>query len=919
MRVSVKTGWRLATGGGAGPATAAVGLLIFACVLLAVAGPREGIALRSRALQQSLSAAQPIARTVYASLNDSAFAARMNVASTDAANLVQAQGELRHSLSNLQLPLTAAGTGWSGLATSLGPLSRYPQAAAPAGIPPQLELVYRSQLGQYAKLVSGTMPATATQGADGTVLPIAVTTTTAARLDLHVGSRLGDGLGTTLAVTGIVRAGGAASMPFWAADPMAYGPVQELTPGTTNLPYWTVAGYVGAGELAVLQQTADPATTTVVWDFPLDLSGVTAGGAQALSADFARASSVAGQIGRSGNAGAVMGGPAPATITEGVGTVLTSFIAQDTAAGAVLSLLSVSLAAVGMMVILAGAQLIAEQRGSEFALRRTRGGARWQIGLRAVAGTAAVTVPATAGAIALAVVLTPGYPDPLTWWLAGGTVLVALAAAPLVAMRAHREVMLPGATRIARPPRKRRLRRLSAEAMLIVLAVGGLVLLHQQGLDQPGLGQGGQSSPAGGWYTSLAPVLVAIPAAIVVVRLYPVLLRGLLRVARGRPGVTAFVGFTRAVQNTPRATLPAFTLVLALTVVAFGTMIRSAVSDGEVAASWRQTGADAVVTPGTSLGSLTPAAEHAIASVPGVRHTAPVVVLYDAAHAVSFAVVAVDPVQYGALIDSTPGGGSFPGGSFPAGALTADQAGAVPALASPGYAALLGGSTGAVNTPLGTLKLHVTGSVTSVPGVGAGTVVLMVPLSALPVPVAPLEDLVTGPHLDGQALRQVVSRVLPGGHVTLRAQLLASLRGAPLPRSAYLAITVGSVAAGALVVLVLLITLVLAARDGASILARLRVMGLGRGQARWLEIAQMLPQVTVSAAGGLVCACALAPLIGPSIDLSAFVGDTATGTAAAVPVRAQLVPLLTAAAGLLLLAMATVAVQNVITAGKEQP
>ena len=76
----------------------------------------------------------------------------------------------------------------------------------------------------------------------------------------------------------------------------------------------------------------------------------------------------------------------------------------------------------------------------------------------------------------------------------------------------------------------------------------------------------------------------------------------------------------------------------------------------------------------------------------------------------------------------------------------------------------------------------------------------------------------------------------------------------------------------------------------------------------------MLPQVTVSAAGGLVCAYALAPLIGPSIDLSAF-----TGAAAAVPVRAHLVPLLAAAAGLLLLAMATVAVQNVFTAGKEQP
>jgi putative ABC transport system permease protein len=198
-----------------------------------------------------------------------------------------------------------------------------------------------------------------------------------------------------------------------------------------------------------------------------------------------------------------------------------------------------------------------------------------------------------------------------------------------------------------------------------------------------------------------------------------------------------------------------------------------------------------------------------------------------------------------------------------------------------------------------------------------------VPVPALPVPVAPLEELVTGPHLNGAALDRVVARYLPGATVTLRSAVLASLRGAPLTHSTYLAITVGSAAAAVLVVLVLLITLVLAVRDGAPILARLRVMGLGRGQARWLEMAHMLPQVMVAAAGGVACACALAPLIGPSIDLSAFTVSSFTvssfsGAGSAVPVRAELVPLLLAAAGLLLLAMGTVAVQNVLTAGREQ-
>jgi putative ABC transport system permease protein len=889
-----RTSWRLATGGGAGLATTAVGLLIFACVFLAVAGPREGIALRTHALQQSFSTQVPMGRTVYASVNDTALAARMKASSTDATIMATAQRELASKLADL--PLAASGSDWYGMTTPLNALSGgYGKSADPAGMAPQIELTYRAQLSKYMTLISGTMPDTATQGTNGTILQIAVTSGTAARFGLHAGSRLGDGLGTRLVVTGIVRPRGPATAPFFAADPLEYAPTQEATPPPASLPYWTAAGFVGAGELSVLQQTMDQATTNVYWDFPLDLSGVTAGGAQALSNALDQASTLAGQIGVAAGAGAGMGGAVPVTVTTGVSAVLTGFIAQDKAAGSVLSLLSVSLAAVGIMVILAAAQLVAEQRRSEFALRRTRGGARWQIALLALAGTAAVTVPAAACALALAVAVTAGYPDQLTWWLAGATVLVALGGAPLIAVRSHRDITLPGGARLTPPPRRTALRRLSAEAMLIVFAVGGLILLRQQG------------AGAGGWYTSLAPVLVAVPAAIVVVRCYPLLLRGLLRLARSRPGVTAFVGFSRAVQNTPRAALPAFTLVLALTVVAFGTMIRSAVASGDVAASWQRTGADALINASTSPGPLTAAAERAIASVPGVQHAAPVVVLYDSAHGSSFTLVAVNPAQYGALIDSTPGG------QFPAQRLLSWHGGGAPALASAGYQKLLGGSSGVLQTSEGSLIIHVTGSVRSVRGVPGGGTLLIVPLSALPIPVAPLEDVVTGPKLDGQVLRQVVAKHVPGATVTLRADGLAALTKAPLPRSAYLAITVGSVAAAALAVLVLLITLVLAARDGASILARLRVMGLARGQARWLEVAQMLPQVGVSAIGGLACAYALAPLIGPSIDLSAF-----TGAGASVPVRAQPVPLLIAAAGLVLLAIATVAVQNVITVGRER-
>jgi putative ABC transport system permease protein len=889
-----RAAWRLAAGG-AGMATAAAGLLVFACVFLAVAGPRASAGLRTRALQQSLNTGTPLQRTMSVALDETSLDSRMGTATTSLATFTSAQAGFRRALTSVHVPLAASTAGdWSGLDTALTPLTRYPAAAAPSGIvPPKLKLVYRTQLGRSMRLVSGALPATASQGADGTTLQIAVAQATATAFGLRTGSRLGDGPGLTLVVSGIIRPVAQTSSLFWTADPLMATPL--LIDG--NYPYWEGAAFIGTGELAAFQQTFDPVAVNAMLDFPLDLRGVTAADAQALSDEFAAASLAAGYVGSTGSyhsAGTVV-----PVITTGLTSILARFIPQNAAADSVLSLLSVSLAAVGIVVIVAATQLVVEQRRNEFALRRARGGARWQIGLCALAG-AAVAVPAAAAAIVLAVVVTAGYSASLAWWLAACTVLAALASAPLIAMRAHRDEqgqsLLPGTVRQARPARRLVLRRVSLEVLLIALAVSGLVLLRQE------------SAAAGGWFTSLAPVLVAVPAAIVVVRCYPLLTGALLRFARGRPGVTAFVGFSRAMHNTRRVTLPVFTLVLALGVVAFGVMIRGSVSSGEVAASWGQTGADAVVNVGTGLRSVTPAAERAIASVPGVTHIAPVAALYDSAHGDAFTVVAVDPAQYGALIAATPGG------SFAVTALSGSVRGVIPALASPGYASLLGGTSGVLNTPVGPLTIRVTGPVSGVPGVAGNGVLLVMPASALPVPVAPQEVLVTGPRLDGAALRQVVARDLPGATVTLRSAVLTGLTSAPLAHSTYLAITAGSAAAALLMVLMLAITLVLTARDGAPILARLRVMGLGRRQARWLETVQMLPQVTVAAAGGVACACALAPLIGPSIDLSAF-----TGAGSAVPVQGHIIPLLAAAAGLLLLAVLTVAVQHALTPARAAP
>jgi hypothetical protein len=165
----------------------------------------------------------------------------------------------------------------------------------------------------------------------------------------------------------------------------------------------------------------------------------------------------------------------------------------------------------------------------------------------------------------------------------------------------------------------------------------------------------GSCSP---WGPSAAPLLVAVPAVIVVLRLYQLLLRGLARASAGRRGVIGFLGLTRAAQATATLALPAVTLVLTLTVAAFTIMLRDAVVRGETTVSWQETGADVVVgAPGQlSTGAvISPAAVRAIAAVPGVQHAATALVIPVSVARGEVTVIAVDPASYAALVTSTEG------------------------------------------------------------------------------------------------------------------------------------------------------------------------------------------------------------------------------------------------------------------------
>ena len=877
----LRAAWITLTGTGAA-ASVALGLLVFVAVLASIAIPRESTGLRNSALQRVIAAAPVAQRSVIATVSLSTLSP---FGQLPARGLVGSGAALRSRLVAGGVRIASNPPAWASLTSGPVPVS----GASPGRGhgPPQVELTYRTALSRYSRLVAGRLPPAAELNGPKAVVDVAVTTATAARLGLRVGDRLGTGP-MRLAVTGIIQPVQPTST-FWTESPVAASPV--LTPGLApGSAYWSGAAFVGPGALPLMESELNPSLMQLTWMFPVSLGQLTADQAGTLRA------SVNGMV---SSGGLVITPPArtPVAVTASsqIPAILTPFIAADDAVAPVLELLYVSLAVMGAVVVLLGARLVAERRAAELTLMRARGAAVRQLGWLVLRANAVIALAAGAAAALLAAGLTPDDGNPASWWLAGFTIAVTLAGPVLLIVTRHRKTA-PAPNRLGARPRGRRpaARRIVVEAALIAASIGGLIVLRDQGLT------GGNAA----LYPSTAPVLAAIPLAVIALRCYPWVARELARVAGRARGVVAFVGLARATRTPPGAGLPAFALVLVLAMVAFPAMISAAVTRGQVAASWQQVGADAIIEAPVN-GAIPPSLQRQVAATPGVVATA-TGVIESASLSTSgetLDAVFVNPARYAAVADRAPGA------RFPLAALSASpHGGGVPAVATNGAARLLGRGPVQLNLGAQIITARVTGRIGGVAGL-AGNVIAVLPQSAIGAgPSDANLMLVSGSRLDGARIRAAVGRELPGGSVTLRATALASLTGAPVTQAAQSALAQGIAAAAGFGVLVLLLSLVLGAQSRDMTLARLATMGLRRWQAQLLLATETFPQVVAAAIGGVGCAWLLAPLVGPSLNLAAF-----SGAPPGVGVTPASFPLAASAVGLVLAAMLALAAQAVIT------
>ncbi|GLW28205.1 FtsX-like permease family protein [Actinoplanes regularis] len=569
--------------------------------------------------------------------------------------------------------------------------------------------------------------------------------------------------------------------------------------------------------------------------------------------------------------------PAGTTLWSSLDSTLAEFDRQVRAVQALLAVVQAGILATAAGLILLAARLMADRRWAEFALLRARGGA-----VRSVAGRtireALIVVPIAVAAGWLAGALLPGRADDFEPVLVGIVALLGVLAAPVYAALAARHPSFTG-HRSDEAALRPSARRLTAEGFLIVLAAGGVYLLRRRGLDT-----GAGVDP----YLIAAPVLLALAASVVALRIVPFPLRWAGRLAARARGAIAFLGLSGA-GRAPLHSGPLAVLVVAIATGLFTGTVTSTVDGGRDRAADLVVPADAVIsgyyfTPDTDrrvaeLSHVSRATSMLLAPGAEIHGDAGPMILQGEAMVLNAATAGLELPP--ALTGAVPGGER------------------VPAAVSTHLAGQIGGN-GTVEVQGRTYKFTIAATLDSVPGLDAETRdFLVLPQQAMPIPdyqpLRPNRILVDGDGFDvgqlrtvadaGQReqLKQTTGRTVEDWQlpvpavVTTRAAYRAALEQRGVDGALSFTFTAGMSAAALLALTSVVLAVLTGAPARGRTLSRLRTMGLSPGQGRRLLVFELVPLIGVAILAGGLAGFALPSLIGPALGLDGFTAGVSAG------------------------------------------
>ncbi|WP_306335102.1 hypothetical protein [Streptomyces sp. KL118A] len=784
------------------------------------------------------------------------------------------RGGLVHDSTRIELPTV------QGDVAGRGDVAREEDAAgrkaAAGGV--TLSLVYASDAPEKGAYVAGRPPRERAE-----VVELAVSERTRDALGLRVGQRIGlqgGALPNVRAegrVAGVFRAGRpAGGERLWSEQPLLVRPL----PGTAGAAP-EVGALVAPRGVEVLQNQAD-AEFTVHWNMRIHLKDDVAGrflgedGAREFQRIMARYPPAAKEAfcGFESYGGEwCFLGVHPATELESdteLTDVFEEFRQQWRQAGVVMSFALASLLGVGLAAVCVTALLVVRRRLDGDLLRRARGASATGLALgRAGRSAPAALLGYGVGCAAAAVV--PGSSPAYGTGLA--VAVLCWLPLPVLTWAAVRD----RAVLRERAPRGAG-RRLVAEALVLVLAAGGVLALRARGTE-------GAAGPDP--LLAAVPVLLGLVTVAVLVRCYPWPVRAVARwSARGR-GAVVLVALSRAAKEAPARGLALLVLVVTLAGAVFGGLVSGTLVEGRREAAAWQVGADA-----SFLGAgRDPGTAGRLARARGVRETVAVRQLRvdpvsgtDGGRYGISSLVGVDGAKLRGAVGSSPAARAL----YDAG-LTRGGGRDIRVLASEGHAG-----------DVLTFTLH--GKETRLRIVGplpddAASDAALGPVRGAAVDrqhllVADNRDLrafvasdfeetallLYGARMDTEALRSLVPRSAPGapgGELRIRAEEQAEADDDRLIAAVTVAHTACTALAVLLALLALVLELLLSAPARGRTTAHLRTLGLGGRAASALHLLQLLPLVLAAVAGGVALGLVLPSLLGPALDLREFTGGPA--------------------------------------------
>ncbi|HEV7811220.1 MAG TPA: FtsX-like permease family protein [Candidatus Limnocylindrales bacterium] len=560
-----------------------------------------------------------------------------------------------------------------------------------------------------------------------------------------------------------------------------------------------------------------------------------------------------------------------AAMQSGLLNLVTTHQGRWTSALAILTVVAIGPVAVAFGALALVAAVAARRRRPALALVRNRGASLGQAIRAVLLEGALIAIPSAAVAIAVAFLVIPSdqqRPTILAATVVGVVAVILLVVTGLsgTAVRAGGR----GSDGDGAPASGPSVRRLVLDATIVLVAAGAAYLLRERGV---------RGASAAGTLQAADPLIAAVPAlaglaaGVAAVRLVPLPLRALGRVAARGRGFVALLALRRAASGGTTAPL----IIVLLGAASIGTFASTALvhlDRASEASTWQAVGAPFRVA--SNAGSLPHALD--LTKVSGVRAVAndfQALVAFGTSR-IRAQLNAIDAPVYESIIGGSPGDPELP----------AEMLGAAPAVLPVVVSSSL--ATRADGVKVGQefdilvdgipFPVRVTAVRDTVAGLPSGGLFVVISRTQMKekrpgLDLAPSTLFVDAADDGAGAIRDAVAAATPAATVDARTELEQRFTDSPVTAAIIAGVALSAFVAAVYAALAVAAALALAGAARLVEVAQLRTLGLSRRQASALALIEHGPTVLFAFAAGVALGLGLFALLEPGLGLDALVGS----------------------------------------------